>query len=190
MARALMNAARASGVLSECGASLGLLARATGTAPDNCGWACVRELRRTSSSSAEGAAASTGVHSYPSHFLFSMPSLSPLMTEGRIVEWKVNEGSQVNSFDLVCDIQTDSLTEREDELFTLEVESQEDAYLAKILVSAGQTVRVGTPIAVFAQSETDCAAFSGYKPGRQGDTGEADVFYWQAYVKGRTDLDM
>eukprot|EP00873_Tetraselmis_striata_P008642 jgi/Tetstr1/428906/TSEL_018882.t1 len=80
-----------------------------------------------------------------------MPSLSPLMTEGRIVEWKVNEGSQVNSFDLVCDIQTDSLTEREDELFTLEVESQEDAYLAKILVSAGQTVRVGTPIAVFAQ---------------------------------------
>eukprot|EP00193_Tetraselmis_chui_P009942 CAMPEP_0177784790 /NCGR_PEP_ID=MMETSP0491_2-20121128/19920_1 /TAXON_ID=63592 /ORGANISM="Tetraselmis chuii, Strain PLY429" /LENGTH=178 /DNA_ID=CAMNT_0019305643 /DNA_START=183 /DNA_END=715 /DNA_ORIENTATION=+ len=119
---------------------------------------------------------------YPPHYLFSMPSLSPLMTEGRILEWKVGEGDWVNAFDLICDIETESLTEREDEKFTLELESQEDACLAKVLIPAGP---VGTPVAIFAQSKEDCPSFEKYAPPSEGrPSANEEKLYWQAYVKG------
>lgn len=120
-----------SGLLSRCGTTLGLLTRDLSAA-------CGAQRCHVSTSGALQTTEQGDGRRYAPHYLFSMPSLSPLMTEGRIVEWKVGEGDQVEAFDLVCDIETESLTEREDEKFILEVESQEDAYLARILISAGQ----------------------------------------------------
>lgn len=67
-----------------------------------------------------------------------MPTLSPLMTEGRIVAWKIRQGDPLKAFQLVCDVETASLTEHADEVFVLEVESQEDGHVARLLVEEGE----------------------------------------------------
>ena len=39
-----------------------------------------------------------------------MPSLSPTMSEGQIVQWNKKEGESVNAGDVICEIQTDKVT--------------------------------------------------------------------------------
>lgn len=91
----------------------------------------------------------------PSHQILPMPSLSPTMTEGSISEWKKNVGDKVSAGDILCDIQTDKAT--------MEMESMEDGYLAKILVPAGDgMIAVGKPVAVIVDSAEDIAAFSDF----------------------------
>ena len=48
------------------------------------------------------------------------------MSEGNILSWAKKEGDKVNVGDLLCEIQTDK--------GTIGYESQEEGYLAKILV--------------------------------------------------------
>jgi multidrug efflux pump subunit AcrA (membrane-fusion protein) len=36
-----------------------------------------------------------------------MPALSPTMEQGNLVEWKIKEGDQVNTGDILADIETD-----------------------------------------------------------------------------------
>lgn len=55
-----------------------------------------------------------------------MPALSPTMEDGTISKWLKKEGDKINVGDLICDIQTDKAT--------VGFESQEEGYLAKILV--------------------------------------------------------
>lgn len=55
-----------------------------------------------------------------------MPALSPTMEDGTISRWLKKEGDKINVGDLICDIQTDKAT--------VGFESQEEGYLAKILV--------------------------------------------------------
>ena len=38
-----------------------------------------------------------------------MPSLSPTMSEGQIVQWSKKEGEAVNAGDVICEIQTDKV---------------------------------------------------------------------------------
>ena len=38
-----------------------------------------------------------------------MPSLSPTMSEGQIVQWSKKEGEEVNAGDVICEIQTDKV---------------------------------------------------------------------------------
>ena len=38
-----------------------------------------------------------------------MPSLSPTMSEGQIVQWNKKEGEAVNAGDVLCEIQTDKV---------------------------------------------------------------------------------
>ena len=38
-----------------------------------------------------------------------MPSLSPTMSEGQIVQWNKKEGETINAGDVICDIQTDKV---------------------------------------------------------------------------------
>jgi pyruvate dehydrogenase E2 component (dihydrolipoamide acetyltransferase) len=73
-----------------------------------------------------------------------MPALSPTMTTGSLAKWLVNEGDQVNSGDVIAEIETDKAT--------MEVESVDDGIMAKILVDAGgENIAVGTVIAVLAE---------------------------------------
>lgn len=76
--------------------------------------------------------------------LFDMPSMSPTMEEGSIVEWKFKEGASFKSGDVLLEIETDKAE--------IAVEAADDGILAKILVEAGtKGITVGKPIAVTAE---------------------------------------
>lgn len=55
-----------------------------------------------------------------------MPSLSPTMSEGTIVNWHKKEGEAVNPGDVLCEIQTDKAV--------MAFEIEEEGVLAKIMV--------------------------------------------------------
>ena len=51
--------------------------------------------------------------------LIKMPSLSPTMTEGTIVNWNKKEGEKIEAGDVICEIQTDKRTTRRNSLIYL-----------------------------------------------------------------------
>ena len=86
-----------------------------------------------------------------------MPALSPTMTQGNIARWKVEEGDEVRAGDSVAEIETDKAT--------MEFESQEDGYVAKICVGDGaQNVPVGAIVAVMVEEKEHVGAFASYVP--------------------------
>ncbi|ELT97657.1 hypothetical protein CAPTEDRAFT_223597 [Capitella teleta] len=78
-----------------------------------------------------------------------MPSLSPTMTEGQIVEWLKKEGDAVSAGDLLCSIQTDKTV--------VGMEIDEDGILAKILVptDSSDKIQINTPIALLVEEGED-----------------------------------
>lgn len=56
-----------------------------------------------------------------------MPSLSPTMTQGTIIQWVKKEGETIAPGDVLCEIQTDKAV--------MAFETEEEGVLAKILVS-------------------------------------------------------
>ncbi|XP_018646480.1 Pyruvate dehydrogenase protein X component,mitochondrial precursor (Dihydrolipoamide dehydrogenase-binding protein of pyruvate dehydrogenase complex) (Lipoyl-containing pyruvate dehydrogenase complex component X) (E3-binding protein) (E3BP) (proX),putative [Schistosoma mansoni] len=78
---------------------------------------------------------------FPVHI--KMPSLSPTMSEGSIVNWVKNEGEDVAAGDVLCEVQTDKAV--------IAFESDEEGVLAKILAPTGSSnIKVGSLIAVLA----------------------------------------
>ncbi|KAL9317903.1 hypothetical protein ACSQ67_014420 [Phaseolus vulgaris] len=98
-----------------------------------------------------------------SHEVLGMPALSPTMvslgtfllflfylysTQGNIAKWRKKEGEKIEVGDILCEIETDKAT--------LEFESLEEGFLAKILVPEGsKDVPVGQPIAITVEDEKD-----------------------------------
>lgn len=79
---------------------------------------------------------------------FTMPAMSPTMTEGNISSWKVKEGDSFSSGDVLLEIETDKAS--------MDVEAQEDGIMAKIFVGDGSKgVQVGSRIAVIAEEGDD-----------------------------------
>lgn len=76
-----------------------------------------------------------------------LPQAGNSMEEGTILRWRVKPGDTVNPGDLLYDLETDKAT--------IEVEAEQGGRLARIVVPAGQTVAVKTPIAYL--SEDDAA---------------------------------
>ncbi|OAQ96987.1 hypothetical protein LLEC1_02252 [Akanthomyces lecanii] len=73
---------------------------------------------------------------------FTMPALSPTMTEGNIASWRVKEGETFIAGDVLLEIETDKAT--------MDVEAQEDGIMMKIMSQDGsKAVPVGTRIAVY-----------------------------------------
>ncbi len=72
------------------------------------------------------------------------------MITGTLAKWLVGEGDQVNSGDVIAEIETDKAT--------MEVEAVDDGIMAKIFVDAGtENIAVGAVIAVLAEEgETVC----------------------------------
>ncbi|KAK4186527.1 hypothetical protein QBC35DRAFT_387028 [Podospora australis] len=82
---------------------------------------------------------------------FSMPALSPTMTEGNIASWKVKEGEKFQAGDVLLEIETDKAT--------MDVEAQEDGILMKITQGDGSKgVQVGSRIAVVAEEGDDISS--------------------------------
>jgi pyruvate dehydrogenase E2 component (dihydrolipoamide acetyltransferase) len=77
-----------------------------------------------------------------------MPALSPTMSEGNIISWSKKEGEKVKVGDIICEIQTDKAT--------IGFESQEEGYLAKILVPGeSKGVEVGKLIGILVEEKKD-----------------------------------
>jgi 2-oxoglutarate dehydrogenase E2 component (dihydrolipoamide succinyltransferase) len=77
-----------------------------------------------------------------------MPQMGVSVAEGTILEWRKRPGDWVRSDEAVCDVTTDKVD--------VEIPSPADGRLQRILVEAGATVAVGTPLA-----EIDSAARPG-----------------------------
>jgi pyruvate dehydrogenase E2 component (dihydrolipoamide acetyltransferase) len=71
-----------------------------------------------------------------------MPKLSDTMEEGTLLQWRKREGDPVRRGEVLADIETDKAD--------MEYESYTEGTVAKLLVPAGTTVPIGTPIAVIA----------------------------------------
>jgi len=73
-----------------------------------------------------------------------MPALSPTMEEGTLSKWLIKVGDQVNSGDVMAEIETDKAT--------MEFEAVDEGVVTEILVAEGtEGVKVGTVIAVLAE---------------------------------------
>lgn len=82
---------------------------------------------------------------------FTMPALSPTMTEGNIATWKIKEGDSFAAGDVLLDIETDKAQ--------MDVEAQEDGILAKIIMGDGaKSIQVGSRIAVTADPGDDVSS--------------------------------
>jgi pyruvate dehydrogenase E2 component (dihydrolipoamide acetyltransferase) len=72
-----------------------------------------------------------------------MPALSPTMEEGNLSKWLIKVGDQVNSGDVMAEIETDKAT--------MEFEAVDEGIVTEILVTEGtEGVKVGTVIAKLA----------------------------------------
>ena len=83
-----------------------------------------------------------------------MPALSPTMTEGTLAKWLVSEGDDVNSGDVIAEIETDKAT--------MEIEAVEEGKVGKILVGEGtEGVKVNELIALLLEDGEDAGALEG-----------------------------
>lgn len=91
----------------------------------------------------------------PSHTALGMPALSPTMSQGSLVEWKVEEGQEVTAGDVLAEVETDKAV--------LGWENQDDGIVARLLVPNGaQGIEVGQVVAIMVDEAEDVAAFKDY----------------------------
>jgi pyruvate dehydrogenase E2 component (dihydrolipoamide acetyltransferase) len=84
-----------------------------------------------------------------------MPALSPTMTEGKLARWLKKEGDEVQSGDVLAEIETDKAT--------MEVEAIDDGKIGKILVPEGaQGIKVNAPIALLLGEGEDASALENF----------------------------
>lgn len=82
-----------------------------------------------------------------------MPALSPTMEEGTLAKWKVAEGDDVVSGQIIAEIETDKAT--------MEFEAVDEGRIGKLLIAEGSAaVPVNTPIAVMLEEGEDASAVS------------------------------
>lgn len=93
--------------------------------------------------------------SLPTHEIVRLPNLSPTMEVGTIVSWEKEEGDRIEEGEVLALIETDKST--------MEMETPEEGYLAKIILPAGaKDVPVNQLIAIIVSEEEDIAAFKDY----------------------------
>jgi len=86
-----------------------------------------------------------------------LPALSPTMEMGTIVSWDKQEGDELSEGDLLAQIETDKAT--------MEFETPEEGFLAKILIPAGsKDVPIGKLLCIIVENKEDVAAFKDYVP--------------------------
>src|SRR5688572_24710946 len=79
-----------------------------------------------------------------------MPKLGESVTEGTIGKWLKKPGDKVNKYDLLVEVQTDKVN--------TEIPSSVAGTLREIKVQEGETVAIGTVLALFDTAEDSAAA--------------------------------
>ena len=69
-----------------------------------------------------------------------LPPLGETMEEGTVLQWFKSEGDPIENKDPLYEIETDKTT--------MEVESTEEGYVRELRVDEGETIDVGTVVAV------------------------------------------
>ncbi len=82
-----------------------------------------------------------------------MPQMGADMTEGTLVRWLKHEGDPVERGEIIAEIETDKAN--------VEIEAFESGTFRKVIVPEGETVDVGTVIAVIASPEEDLSNYEG-----------------------------
>jgi pyruvate dehydrogenase E2 component (dihydrolipoamide acetyltransferase) len=85
---------------------------------------------------------------------FTMPALGADMDEGRLDEWRIKPGDTVSRGQIVAVVETTKAA--------VEIECWHDGVVDKLLVPVGETVAVGTPLAILLEP--------GEKPGAAAST--------------------
>ncbi|AKF24967.1 hypothetical protein YH65_05860 [Sulfurovum lithotrophicum] len=75
-----------------------------------------------------------------------MPRLSDSMDEGQLVEWKIRPGDVVRNGDVIAEVESDKAV--------MEIQTFKSGTVKELLIDAGSTVPVGTPMAVI-DTDTD-----------------------------------
>src|SRR5437867_6604681 len=83
-------------------------------------------------------------------FELKMPKLGESVTEGTIGKWLKRPGEKVNKYDLLVEVQTDKVN--------TEIPSPVSGTLREVKVEEGQTVPIGTLLAVFDTADESAAA--------------------------------
>jgi len=83
----------------------------------------------------------------------NMPKLSDTMEEGALISWRKSQGDMIKRGEILAEIETDKAD--------MEFESYTEGQIHALLIEPGQTVPVGTPIAIIrlpGDSDEDVAA--------------------------------
>jgi len=75
----------------------------------------------------------------------TMPKLSDTMEEGTVLQWHLKPGDRVKRGDVIAEVETDKAA--------MEMEAYEDGVVVELKVAEGQTVPVGTLLAVLASGD-------------------------------------
>lgn len=81
-----------------------------------------------------------------------MEALSPTMEEGRLVEWKKQEGDAVAAGDVLAEVETDKAV--------MELAARAEGTLLKQVITAGTTVPVGDLVAVLGEQGEDISGLT------------------------------
>ncbi|TMG63663.1 MAG: 2-oxo acid dehydrogenase subunit E2 [Chloroflexi bacterium] len=92
-------------------------------------------------------------------FELKMPKLGESVTEGTIGKWLKQPGDKVNKYDLLVEVQTDKVN--------TEIPSPVAGTLKEVKVEEGQTVPIGTLLAVFDTADGEAAAQPSAAPAAQ-----------------------
>ena len=80
-----------------------------------------------------------------------LPAMSPTMTEGTLAKWTVAEGDKVSAGDILAEIETDKAT--------MELETDEEGVIGKIIIPDGsEGIAVGTVIGVILEDGEDASS--------------------------------
>src|SRR5947209_20401661 len=79
-----------------------------------------------------------------------MPKLSPTMEEGQLSRWLKKEGDKVSVGEPLAEIDTDKAT--------MEAQALAEGVLRKVLVGEGETVPLGTVIAIIGMPDEDISS--------------------------------
>jgi len=82
--------------------------------------------------------------------ILGLPKLSPTMEEGVLVRWTKKEGDKVSPGDLIAEVETDKAN--------MDFNVEDEGVLLKLLVQAGETVKLGAPVAIIGKAGEDVSA--------------------------------
>ncbi len=91
-----------------------------------------------------------------------MPQMGAEMKEGTILRWLKKEGNPVERGEIIAEIETDKAN--------VEIEAFEGGVFRKALVNEGDTVPVGTVIAIIGAPDEDISAYVGAAPQQKAPT--------------------